>query len=101
MEIIQNGAAGRNGGPPKDLLIAPPVISPVPDSDIDVDMAGGESKSQEFGMHFQSMAREVGCAFLDSSRVISVNPVDGLHLDPDAHTKLARAVGEIVLGILN
>ncbi|MFN2177098.1 MAG: hypothetical protein ACK2U3_14220 [Anaerolineales bacterium] len=42
---------------------------------------------------------EAGCAQLDSSRAISVSPVDSLYLDPDAHRRLAWAVYETILRI--
>ena len=101
VEIIQNSATGKNGGSPKILLIAPPRISPLPGSDIDVDMSGGGAKSKKFDHYFRRIAEETGCAYLDSSQVISVSPVDGLHLDQDAHHMLAEAVGEIIWGIFD
>ncbi len=100
VDIIKKSDAGINGEPPQVLLIAPPPINPVPGSEVDEDLAGGIGKSQKFGEYYRSVADEYDSAFLDSSSVISPSPVDGLHLEAQAHKALGLAVADIAKNIL-
>jgi lysophospholipase L1-like esterase len=49
---------------------------------------------------YQELALERGAAFLDAGKVIQSSKADGIHLDPEAHRKLAEAVAELVKGKL-
>ena len=45
-------------------------------------------------------AERRGCAFLDAASVASPSPVDGLHMEPEEHAKLAAALAEKVRELL-
>jgi len=46
------------------------------------------------------VAREKGCAFLDTGQLIVSSSLDGIHFEPEEHKKLGRAVAKRVRGML-
>lgn len=53
---------------------------------------GAESKSLKFPEHYQRIARQTGCTFLDTGTIIRSSPLDGIHLEEAGHFKLGEAV---------
>ena len=49
-------------------------------------------ESLRLASQFQTAARLKGVAFLDAGTVIESSPLDGVHLDAEAHERLGRAV---------
>jgi lysophospholipase L1-like esterase len=49
-------------------------------------------KSQKFSEHYGKVAKELGCACLDTSVVIVSSPLDGIHFEGGEHRKLGKAV---------
>jgi len=76
--------------PPMVLLIAPP--SSVALTDFAEMFEGAEEKSRKFAFHYQRVANEMGCAFLDAGSVIVSSPLDGIHFEASEHQKLGQAV---------
>lgn len=92
----------RTGTPCKVLLIAPPPVTE--------DMLTGRC-SAEFGErairiseqltpYLQLAAQNAGAEFLDAHALIKPSRIDGLHLSPEGHAALARAVADKVREIL-
>lgn len=100
VDIILKSASGHDGEQPGVLLVAPPPISPVPGSEIDVDFEDGVKKSHSLAEYYHGISQEYNCGFLDSSQLISPSPVDGLHLEPEAHEELGLAVAGCIREIL-
>lgn len=48
---------------------------------------------------YESIAKEKNCRFADWDKIVTVSPKDGLHLEPDAHKKIAEAMFEILYQI--
>ena len=46
----------------------------------------------KFSNYYERIAREMGCAFLDTSKVIVSSPLDGIHFEAGEHEKLGQAV---------
>jgi lysophospholipase L1-like esterase len=90
VEIIQKSAAGVNGQPPQVLLIAPPPLGLL--TEYNEMFAGGLAKSLKLGAHYQRVAQEHHCAFLDAGQVIVSSDLDGVHFDADQHSRLGKAV---------
>jgi lysophospholipase L1-like esterase len=88
----------KYGPPPKVLLMAPPPVARL--SEFAEMFAGAEEKSRHFAMHYQRVAQERGCAFLDTSAVIVSSDLDGIHFEQDEHTKLGQAVAAKVREII-
>jgi lysophospholipase L1-like esterase len=45
---------------------------------------------------YRALAQEQGAVFLDAGAYIKSSAVDGIHLDPEDHRKLARAVADCI-----
>ncbi len=93
VEIIQKSGCGRNG-PPKILILAPPPLGKL--TEYAETFSGGVEKSRELAKHYKSIAQQYGCAFFDTSTVIQSSRLDGLHIDPEDHEKLAEKLTEQV-----
>lgn len=87
---VQLSQAGRGGENPPVLLLAPPPIAPL--TDYAEMFAGAEEKSRRFSVHFERVAREMACSFLDTAQVVVSSPLDGIHLERQEHRKLGKAV---------
>ena len=86
-------AIGRMGSAAgaKVLLIAPPPLrSPILFAEFDDERAVGYSRA--LAPLYQEVAEERGWEFLNAGSVISVSPLDGVHFDAEAHTRLAQAI---------
>ena len=95
IKAIQKSETGPNGTAPKTIMICPPatVESPV------FKFAFGDSVelSRELPPHYQLMAKECGAVFIDANKYIKSSEVDGIHLDAEAHRKLAKIVAKIII----
>jgi lysophospholipase L1-like esterase len=87
---VQNSGAGANGCAPQVLLLAPPPTTAL--TDYAEMFEGAEDKSQKFSIHFARVAKEMGCAFLDTSTIIVSSSLDGIHFEAGEHKKLGIAV---------
>ena len=52
--------------------------------------------SQGVAAQYQMIAEAYGLRFLDAGTVAQMSALDGEHLDPDGHKKLAAAIADIV-----
>jgi lysophospholipase L1-like esterase len=98
VDVVQRSEAGPGGEPPQVLLLAPPPLGKL--TEFAEMFEGAHVKSQRFSRHYARVAREYGCAFLDTAEVIVSSDVDGVHLDVSEHRKLGRAVAVIVKRLL-
>ena len=80
----------------KILLVAPPPLGPsAPQRDPEYD-AQSLAVSQGVAAQYQMIAEAYGLRFLDACTVAQMSALDGEHLDPDGHKKLASAIADIV-----
>ena len=98
VEIVQRSEAGPGGGAPRVLLMAPPPLGRL--TEFSEMLEGGKTKSRRLAAHFQRVARELGCTFLDTSNIIVSSDFDGVHLEAEEHGKLGRAVAAVVRNML-
>jgi lysophospholipase L1-like esterase len=98
LEVIAASGAGRDGGRPKTLLLAPPPLGRL--SALAEMFEGGAEKSVLLGARLRTVAAERGAAFLDASEIIRSSDIDGVHLEEDEHRKLGQAVARMVKQIL-
>jgi lysophospholipase L1-like esterase len=90
--------AGVQGHAPMALLLAPPPTAALTDLAEMFEDAG--KKSAKFPEHFDRVARELGCAYLDTSEIIVSSPIDGIHFEAGEHRKLAEALADKVKELL-
>jgi lysophospholipase L1-like esterase len=98
VDIVQRSMAGPNGGAPKVLLMAPPPLGRLTEYAEMFDAA--KLKSRKFSEHFQRVAKEYGCALLDTANIIVSSDIDGVHLEVDEHRKLGQAVAAVIRNML-
>ena len=76
---------------PPILIVAPPRTGSPAGAAVDK-FAGARERSEGLEAAFAAVAAELGCAFFDAGRVITVSRIDGVHLDADQHDVLGRAL---------
>ncbi len=87
-EALASGAVG------KVLLLCPPPVKEA--GPLALMFAGAESRCAGLAGQMEAVARREGTAFFDAGRVISVDPLDGVHWDAEAHSVLGFAMaGEV------
>ena len=80
----------------KILLVCPPPLgASAPQRDPEYD-AQSLAVSQGVAAQYQMIAEAYGLRFLDAGTVAQMSALDGEHLDPDGHKKLAAAIADIV-----
>lgn len=98
VKIVQKSKAGRNGGAPSTLLVAPPPIGPLsPEMGI---FEGGEEKSRELGYYYRFWAKFLGCHFFDAREAVTTSPLDGIHWDAEGNRAFAQALAKMVPKII-
>lgn len=98
-ELARKSLAGPDGGNPKVLLMAPPATVRAGHG-LDQLFEGSVEKSKRFPEQYAFYAAAAGVEFLDAGSIVVSSPVDGIHLDPDEHAKLGRAVAAQVRRII-
>lgn len=80
----------------KILLVAPPPLGR-PRRSATRSMTRSRSPSRRgVAAQYQMIAEAYGLRFLDAGTVTQMSALDGEHLDPDGHKKLAAAIADIV-----
>jgi lysophospholipase L1-like esterase len=77
---------------PRILLISPPPV--IEQGFAAQALIGAASKSQEFAKHYANIANETGVEFLDAGKIISADPLDGIHFSAHSHQILGKAIAE-------
>jgi lysophospholipase L1-like esterase len=94
VKAVQHSESGPGDGPPHVLVMCPP---PTTDAPLFDDMFDGAAPiSQKLPRYYKEIALEAGASYLEPGAIIKSSPADGIHLSPDAHLKLAKAVAEII-----
>jgi lysophospholipase L1-like esterase len=100
VDIAMKSAAGPARSAPKVLLICAPPVAPVAVTRFAEMFEGAEEKSKRLAGHYQRVAEEKGCYYLDAGQHIVSSPIDAIHFERSEHQKLGRAVAVMVKQIL-
>ena len=93
IEITRTYPYPRGGSVPQLLIVAPPPC--VAPDDGDGPRSGRDlAETRKFGIAYQRLAQETGCAFFDAGSVARPVGLDGVHLD----AKNTRAIGTALAG---
>ena len=84
---------------PPILIVCPPPIR-APQGNIAAKFQGAEQRSEGLAQAYRQVAFDFSCPYFDAGTVTSSSVVDGVHLDPDQHLKLGRALADAVAAIL-
>lgn len=94
VKVIQKCEYGPKGAAPQVVLMAPPPTI------LGLDGVGirvnGSAKSQAFADHYEAVAKELKCDFVDVGSLIESSPVDGVHLSAESHFILGKAMAKVV-----
>jgi lysophospholipase L1-like esterase len=93
LEAVRSSRTGPDDAAPALILICPPplVESPV----FGEIFGGGVELSRQLAPYYRRFAEESGALFLDAGALIESSAVDGIHLEAEAHQKLAEAVADM------
>ncbi len=94
LTVIQQSGCGPEGRTPRVLLLSPPHIGPL--SALGELFEGALEKSRRLAEMYRIVATQNGCRFLDAAEIVTVSPVDGVHLDAAQHDRLGRRLAEVV-----
>lgn len=98
INLIQKSESGPNNTAPQVLLLCPPPVARL--TIFSEMLAGAEAKSRQLAPHYQQVAHDKGCEFLDVGQVIACSDRDGIHFEAADQQKLGRVVAERVKHIL-
>ncbi len=76
------------------VVICPPSV--LEQGPIHSEFIGAREVSLKLSVLYRALAETRGAAFLDAGSVIEVSPVDGIHLEADAHRRLGAAVAQAI-----
>lgn len=76
--------------PPILIICPPPVRNPT--GLVGPKFRGADQRNGGMPEAYADVAHELGCAYFNAGDVITVSPVDGVHLDADQHAKLGTAL---------
>ena len=96
--MIDNKAYGRRGQPPKILVLPPPLVGKL--TDYEEMFEGAAEKSPRLSVRICEAAVTAGCEFLDITPLVATSERDGIHLEPEAHAALGRAVAQRIAAML-
>jgi lysophospholipase L1-like esterase len=98
LDIIARSAAGRDGGAPPVLLVAPAPLAKL--TELAEMFEGGAEKSRELAPLYAALAKARGCPFLDAGTVVRCSDIDGIHLEAPAHRVFGEAIAREIKKIL-
>lgn len=91
---ITSSIAGPDLGVPKILIVAPvPIVETGFLAEV---FEGGAEKSRKLGPYMQAIAKRTNVGFFDAGTVAQVDPVDGIHLIPEALAAIGQAIATSV-----
>lgn len=101
VDVIQTFTQEKQGFIPDILLVSPPKIGAgISSSSFASSFAeSAVEESVQFVVHFQKIAKEKQCHFLDAAAVAPPSKADCLHLSPESHSALAEALYQEVCRI--
>lgn len=99
VEAIRQAPIEPGMAVPPLMLVAPPPIL-IPAGPIAPKFVGGDQKCGGIAEHYETVARELSCSFLNAADIISSSKVDGVHLDRDQHHLLGKALALRVLPLI-
>ena len=95
IEMARGSSAGRDGGDPSILIVAPP---PITESGVLATMFGsGAEKSHGLAEGYRAVAGQLGCAFLNGGDYVTSSLIDGVHFDAPEHARLGAAIAAKVM----
>lgn len=100
VDLALGSGTGPDGVAPRVLLVCPPPPGEVTERSELWGFGEARAKGERMPALYRTVASMAGAAFLDAGELVSVDPADGVHLTPESHATLGRAVAEAVRALL-
>jgi lysophospholipase L1-like esterase len=94
-QTVLDSACGPDDGAPRVLLLGLPRLGPA----LSPEFAGAGEKAAGLPQHLAEQATELGVDMLDLAGVAEYSALDGIHLEPEGHAAIGRAVAQHLLGM--
>ena len=96
VDLARQSLAGPGDTPPAVMLVAPvPLNEPTDRSEV-WGFGAAREESHRLADRFAVVAKDRGVPFFDAGSVAEVSPLDGVHLDAEAHRALGTALAPLV-----
>jgi lysophospholipase L1-like esterase len=92
LSIIHNAEYNYNKKP-KVIFLAPPYVDESVEG-VQEKYRSAEEKSKVLASFYKKVADTYRCEFIDIAQYVSPSKIDGYHLDPEAHKKIAQVLEE-------
>jgi lysophospholipase L1-like esterase len=79
-------------------VVAPPPVQ-IPKGPLAPKFMDAGVKSTGLAAAYREICAELGCDFFDAGSVAIASPIDGIHLDPDQHERLANSLAAVVAAL--
>ncbi len=79
---------------PKILVVCPAEVIMPSDNNLDENFKRSPELSKKLAPLFKIIADKYNCDFVNAQEYISSSKIDGFHLDPESHAKLAEVLKE-------
>ncbi|MFV2063392.1 MAG: SGNH/GDSL hydrolase family protein [Chloroflexota bacterium] len=96
VDQARQSLAGPEGMPPRVLLVAPVPLGSMTERSEVWGFGASLETSRQLAAMYRVVADGKGVAFLDAGSVARISPLDGVHLDPQAHAGLGTAMADAV-----
>ena len=93
---VRGANCGPEGGACEILLVAPPVTGPDYAPSYEEGFGYGRETSLRLPATLQKVAGVLQCHYFDCNSVAANSPIDGVHLDKDAHRALGEGLAEYI-----
>ena len=84
----------------KVLLVSPILLDPCVANDPFGTLRNGAEESKKFAYYYRHVAESKGVYFLDAAEVAQPSKIDGVHMEPESHLALGKAIAAKVREIL-
>lgn len=101
IQVVKTSHFGPDKKSPEILIISPPPIFKAEGFAFDLffDSTSIE-KSHQLAAHYEKLAQETFCGFLEAGPLVKIDPKDGLHIDQESQGIFAEAVAEKIKEML-
>lgn len=96
VKTAQSCAYPLTGQVPEILVVCPPPVAPLEETDFKDMFIGGEEKSHQLADAFKQVSEERGFRLFNAGDVIKSSAIDGIHFEAEEHMKLGRAVAAYI-----
>lgn len=102
-KLALTSAFGIDGKAPEVLLVCPTPITEAYKGEPLMNAfygTGAVERSANVGDYLEDIAKDLGCHYIDAGKIIKASDIDGVHLMPEEHAKMAEAMYEQVKAII-